>query len=75
MLIKSYLVYPVQGRRAELEVELQQVRGCEVVPSTNRDLLILITEAANKKAEDALFSHLSNLTNVQALTLVSAYSG
>ena len=74
MVIKSYLAYPIQGKLIELEQELREIPGCEVIPATNRDLLVLVTESQDEKAEEALTNTLHNLSALQTLALVSGYN-
>ena len=40
MIIKSYLVYPVQGKQLELQQTLDALTGCTVIPASNRELLV-----------------------------------
>lgn len=74
MVIKSYLAYPIEGKLIELEQALREMGGCEVVPATNRNLLVLVTESKDEKTEKVLAARLHNLPALQALALVSAYN-
>jgi nitrate reductase NapAB chaperone NapD len=74
MVIKSYLAYPIQGKLMELEEALREIAGCEVIPATNRDLLVLVTESQDEKTEEALVASLRDLPALQALALVSGYN-
>ncbi|MFT5195579.1 MAG: nitrate reductase NapAB chaperone NapD [Cellvibrionaceae bacterium] len=74
MIIKSYLVYPVEGKKSELEAALNLIPACEVTPATNQDLLILVTETADDAAEELLETQLHGISSLQALTLVSGHS-
>lgn len=74
MIIKSYLVYPVAGQKSELEAALHNIPACEVTPSTNQDLLVLVTETADETAEELLEAQLQAIPSLQALTLVSGHS-
>ena len=73
MPIKSYLAYPAQGKRTELERALNKMPGCDVINAQNRDLLILVTETADKKSEEALETRLEALPELQWLALVAGY--
>ncbi len=74
MVIKSYLVFPVEGKRSELEKALEAVPGCEVTPSTNRDVVVLVTDTEGEQAEKALEERLHAIPSLQALTLVSGHN-
>ena len=71
MPIKSYLAYSVTGRRDALARALAPLGGCEVIPASNRDVLVLVTDTPDEDAERALQAALGELPDLQALTLVS----
>ena len=73
MIIKSYLVFPLGGRISELEQALSSISACEVTPSTNRDVLVLVTETENETAEKALEQQLHSIPSLQTITLVSGH--
>jgi nitrate reductase NapAB chaperone NapD len=52
--IKSYLAYSVTGRRDALARALAALGGCEVIPASNRDVLVLVTDTADESAERIL---------------------
>lgn len=74
MIIKSYLAYPIEGRYAQLDQEFRSISACEVIPATNRELLILVTESPDEEAEKALVAQIERLPSLQALTLVSGHN-
>lgn len=74
MIIKSYLVFPASGRLTELERAINSIPGCEATPSTNRELLVLVTEAADEAAEKHLEKSLHAIAALQTLTLVSGHN-
>jgi hypothetical protein len=71
--IKSYLAYPAQGKKVELEMQLRILPECEVLAATNHDLLVLITDTANEAAEKALELKLKEIQTLQCLALVAGY--
>ncbi|MDQ7029644.1 MAG: hypothetical protein Q9O62_07635 [Ardenticatenia bacterium] len=73
MPVKSYLVYPVAGKAAELARTLRAMPECELIPATNRHLFILITDTPNEQAEKALEQRLLGIESIQCLALVAAY--
>jgi nitrate reductase NapAB chaperone NapD len=73
MPIKSYLVYPASGKKAELEARLSALPECEVLPATSHDLLVLITDTAGEAAEKVLLAKLEKIDSLQCLALVAGY--
>ena len=71
MPIKSYLVYPVPGRREALARALGAVAACEVIPSSTHDVLVLVTDTPHEEAERTLQSALEGLPDLQGLALVA----
>jgi hypothetical protein len=71
MPIKSYLAYPVRGRRDELARALRALRGCQVIPAVNRDLLIVVTDTPDETAEETLQGALARVEFLQGLALVA----
>ena len=73
MPIKSYLAYPVSGKRNELAQTLRSMPECEIIPSTNQDIIILVTDTMDTEMEKALENRLRDISSLQCLTLVSGY--
>ncbi|MGH7390218.1 MAG: hypothetical protein ACREM3_12290 [Candidatus Rokuibacteriota bacterium] len=71
MPIKSYLAHAGEGRRDELARALRGLEGCAIVPATNRDVVVLVTDTADEAAEQALQHALARLPGLQCLTLVA----
>jgi hypothetical protein len=71
MPIKSYLAYPVRGRRDELAATLRRLGGCQVFPAENRDLLVLVTDTPHEAADDSLQRELAEIPTLDALALVA----
>ena len=69
--IKSYIVWPVPGKAAELESSLLQIPGCEVLPAENQELLLLVTDTPGDPEEEALTARLEALETLQCLSLVA----
>ena len=59
MSIKSYLAHPFKGEKNQLMKELLEIKGCEVIPSENKNVLILITDTQTKKQEQFIESQLT----------------
>lgn len=73
MPVKSYLVTPVPTQMAALRTALAAMPECEVMPATNQELLILVTDTPDEDAEKRLEQRLLSLDSLQCLALVAAY--
>jgi nitrate reductase NapAB chaperone NapD len=69
MAICSYLVMPEPGQADALRERLASIPGCEVVPAENAELLLLVTETADRAGDEALRDRLEALDGIQALVL------
>ena len=74
MTIQSYLVYPEPGRTAALAAALAQIPGCEVIPSVNRDVLVLVTESPDDTAQRSLETRLEDLDGAACLAMVGGWT-
>jgi hypothetical protein len=73
MPIKSFLAYPVGGRRDELADALRALEGCQVIPAVNRDLLVVVTDTPDESADDALQNALARVELLAGLALVAGF--
>lgn len=71
MPIKSYLAHVVERQRDEVSRRLGRLAGCAVVPATNRNLVVLVTDTPDEAAEEALEDALGHVPGLQCLTLVA----
>jgi nitrate reductase NapAB chaperone NapD len=69
MPVFSYLAQPIPGARKDLLDELGGVRHCEIVPSDNEDVLVLVTDTPDQKAEEQLQESLRGLKSLQCLSM------
>jgi nitrate reductase NapAB chaperone NapD len=69
MPVFSYLAQPMPGAKKDLLEELGGVRYCEIVPSDNEDVLVLVTDTPDQKAEEQLQERLSELKSLQCLSM------
>ena len=67
MAVCSYLVFPAVGEREAVHAELSSMPGCDVVPSTNRDVLMLITDTPGRREDDQLRKTLELMPGIEAL--------
>ena len=71
MPIKSYLAYPAQGRRDALARALGALEGCDALPASTHDVVVLVTDTPDDDAERVLQTRLEGLRELQCLTLVA----
>jgi NAD(P)-dependent dehydrogenase (short-subunit alcohol dehydrogenase family) len=69
--IKSYLAHAIAGRRDELAQHLGALASCAVLPATNHDVVVLVTDTPDEAAEEALGRALARAPGLQCLTLVA----
>jgi hypothetical protein len=74
MPIKSYLAYPVRGRRDEVADAVRALPGCQVIPAVNRDLLVLVTDTPDETSEEALQQALARVEFLEGFALVAGLS-
>ncbi len=67
MPIFSYLAYPVKGARETLVKRLESLPFCEVIPSDNTDVLVLITDTPDEQKEKTLAQRLHEIKSLQSL--------
>lgn len=73
MPIKSYLAHPLKGKKNELIESLSVLKNCEVIPSENKDLLIVITETENHSQDDLLKEKIEAIESLKLLAMVSGF--
>lgn len=69
MPICSYLALPLPGQAESLSTRLAALPGCEVIRSTNRDVMVLLTETSDRAQEEELRSELNATDGLAALVL------
>ena len=74
MPIKSYIAFPRKGEKNRLIQALENTENCEVVPSTNKDVLVLVTDTKNDQQEEVLQQALDSIEEIEHLNLVSGFS-
>lgn len=73
MPIMSYIAYPANGKKDQLKHALFAIPECEVIPATNQDILVVVTDTKDKQAEQALQAILKSIPSLECLALVSGY--
>jgi len=68
--ICSFLAYPIQGKLDLLIQELNLIKGCDLVLSQNRDVVIVVTEAEDSDSEQTVRKNIENCSSLQCLAMV-----
>jgi nitrate reductase NapAB chaperone NapD len=74
MPVKSYIATPLNGKLKELHLQFEQIEGCEVIPSQNKDVLIVLTDTDTDEQDEKVYQLLLSVPDLEQLTLVSGYS-
>jgi len=74
MPIKSYLAHPHKGKKKELIQTISAIKQCEVIPSKNKEVLIIITDTETKVEDDEIRKKLENIETLNLLTMVSGFN-
>ncbi|HMV26806.1 MAG TPA: hypothetical protein PLH27_14180 [bacterium] len=73
MPVKSYLAYPMQDQREALAQALKELPNCEIVPSDNYDVFVIVTDTSDDAQEKEIEEKLLKIENIRFLSLVSGY--
>jgi hypothetical protein len=73
MPIFSYLAIPRSGAKEILCAELSALPYCRVIPATNQEVAVLVTDTPDETSEEALQVHLQKLQSLQSLSLAFGY--
>ncbi|GAA4296046.1 hypothetical protein [Aestuariibaculum suncheonense] len=73
MPIKSYLAHPHKNEKQALINALSGIEKCEVIPSENKDLLIVVTDTDNNLEEDHLKEQIESISSLKLLVMVSGF--
>ena len=74
MPILSYLALPHTGGMKQLCNDLNSMDHCEVIPSLNEEVVILVTDTPDEKKEKSLQKVLKELTSLQSLSMTFGYN-
>ena len=74
MPIFSYLAYPVQGAKEQLVKDLAALDFCEVTPSENEEVLILVTDTPDEETEKQLQEKLHALKSLESLGMTFGHT-
>ena len=73
MPVKSYLAHPHKGQLEALLDDLKGLEGCEVIPSTNEEVAVLVTDTLNEETDLKLVSQIQDLPSLKMLSMVSGF--
>jgi nitrate reductase NapAB chaperone NapD len=74
MPVFSYLAYPKDGRKKELIDDLAGLKYCEIMPSDNQDILILVTDTPDEATEKELQKILKHLKSLESLGMTFGHT-
>lgn len=74
MPVFSYLAYPEPGAKQDLLNDLATLDHCEVIPAENEEILILVTDTPDEKAEKRLQKKLDKLKSLQSLGMTFGHT-
>ena len=69
MPVFSYLAIPEQGAVDELCAELIAIEYCDVIPSDNKEVAILVTDTPDEDTEKSLQKQLKEIKSLQSLSM------
>lgn len=75
MPVLSYIVSPVHGAKSNLINDLNAIEYCEVIPSQNAEVLVLVTDTPDEKSEKKLQEQLKDVGTLQAMSMVFGHNG
>lgn len=73
MPIKSYLAHPQDGKYNELLNELSRINGCDIIPSTNQEIAVLVTDTQNEIEDNKLLAQINAVGSLKMLSMVSGF--
>lgn len=74
MPIKSFIVFPKEGQKETLQKELSTFNSCSIIPSENKEVLVLVTDTQTEQEEETLLQEINKLNTVDQLSMVAGYN-
>ena len=74
MPILSYLALPQTGGMKQLCADLEGIDYCEIIPSLNQEVVVLVTDTPDEKVEKTLQQKLKELTSLQSLSMTFGHN-
>ena len=69
MPIFSYLAYPEKDKKPQLIKDLSQIQYCEVTPSENEEVVILLIDTPDENTNEDLITAIKALDSLQSLSM------
>lgn len=74
MPIFSFLAYPEKQMKDQLIKDLSCMEYCEVKPSENKDVLILLTDTPDEETNKELMDAIRELKSLQSLSMTFGHT-
>lgn len=74
MPVKSYLIFPKNNKTEDVIKSLSLMDYCDVFPSDDEKIIILITETDNEQTDEELWKELQSNSAIQQINLIAAYN-
>ncbi len=74
MPVFSYIAYPEQGAKEQLLKDLTDMNHCDVIPSENNEVLILVTDTPDETQEKILQQKIKKLKSLQSLGMTYGHT-
>lgn len=74
MPIFSFIAYPEDSMKDQLIKDLSLIQYCEVKPSDNKDVLILLTDTPDEETNKNLISKIKDLPSLQSLSMTFGHT-
>jgi len=74
MPIFSFLAYPETSKKDQLIKDLSSMKYCEVKPSDNQDILILLTDTPDEETNKDLMNTIKELDSLQSLSMIFGHT-
>jgi len=74
MPIFSFLAFPENSMKDQLLKNLSLMQYCEVKPSDNKDVLILLTDTPDEETNKNLINQIKELPSLQSLSMTFGHT-
>ncbi len=74
MPILSYLALPLEGSMDQLCSDLSAIDYCEIIPSDNSEVVVLVTDTPDEETETKLQKTLESLPSLQSLSMTFGHN-
>ena len=73
MPIKSYIAHPQEGKYQELLSELSNIEGCDIIPSENKEIVVVVTDSKSDSEDKNMQIEIDSIKSLKILSLVSGF--